>query len=403
MSAIPEGLAARARSHVDALCALGQDRHPGTQRNRAATAYVAEQMRALGLAVEELRFEVPEWHCGDASVRAGDMLVAAHPGPFSPPCEGEGPLIAITGAEQLHGLDARGAVLLLHGDIAREQFTPRDYPWYSNTAHAAILDALEQLEPLAIVAATDKNPATTAGLSPFPLIDDPGFPIPSAYVTAEEGSRLCTCAGQRVAVRIDSETSPSTGIQPIGRLAGSGTGRVIVGAHVDTKPNTPGALDNAAGVATMLVVAEYLAGQTLAYNVEFVAFNGEDHASSPGEVTYLAAYPDLSDVRLMVNIDDAGLEGGPTACSTYGLDDVTEALVDAAMARADSVVVGEPWPASDHMVFAMRGVPAIALIARDVDTVMGEVTHTPMDTPDKVDAALLADAARFIAELLRSL
>jgi aminopeptidase YwaD len=385
------------------LCALGPDRHPGTQRNRAATDYVAQQMRALGLAVEELTFDVPEWRYGDASLRIGPTHIAVHPGPFSSPADGAGSLLECSSAEQLGGLSARGAVLLLHGDIAKEQFTPREYPWYSDSAHAAILDALDALGPLAIVAATGKNPATTAGLSPFPLIDDPSFTVPSAYMTAEQGEQVRAHAGERVTVRIDSQTVPSTGTQLIGRLAGSGPGRVIVGAHVDTKPDTPGALDNAAGVATMLAVAELLAGQTLAYAVEFVPFNGEDHAASPGEVAYLAAYPDLSDVRLMVNVDDTGLLGGPSACSTYGLDEATSAVIEACMARADGVEAGSQWQASDHMIFAMRGVPAIALIARDVDTVMGEITHTPADTPDKVDAEVLAQAARFLADVIVSL
>jgi aminopeptidase YwaD len=403
VSAPLSALAASARSHVDALCGLGPDRHPGTQRNRAATDYVAERLRALGDVVEELGFDVPEWLYGDATLRVGDVRVAAHPGPFSPPVDGAGPLVEVSSAEQLGELSARGAILLLHGDIAKAQFTPREYPWYSDSAHEAILDALEALEPLAIVAATGKNPATTAGLSPFPLIDDPGFTVPSAYITAEQGELLRAHAGERATLRIDSRTVPSTGTQLIGRLPGSGSGRVIVGAHVDTKPDTPGALDNAAGVATMLVVAEMLAGETLAHTVEFVPFNGEDHASSPGEVVYLAAYPDLSDVRLMVNVDDTGLLGGPSACSTYGLDDETAAIIERCMARADAVETGPQWPASDHMIFAMRGVPAVALIARDVDTVMGEITHTPADTPDKVDADVLGDTARFIADVLRSL
>jgi aminopeptidase YwaD len=396
-------LAASARSHVDALCGFGPDRHPGTQRNRAATDYVAEKMRTLGLGVEGLGFDVPEWRYGDASLHLGETRVVAHPGPFSPPADGVGLLVEVSSAEQLGELSARGAVLLLHGDIAKAQLTPREYPWYSDSAHAAILDALEALRPLAIVAATGKNPATTAGLSPFPLIDDPAFTVPSAYIAVEQGEQLRALAGERVSVRIDSHSVPSTGTQLIGRLAGSGLGRVIVGAHVDTKPDTPGALDNAAGVATMLAVAELLVGETLACTVEFVPFNGEDHAASPGEVAYLAACPDLSDVRLMVNVDDAGLLGGPSACSTYGLDDATAAIIEACMARADRVEAGPQWSASDHMIFAMRGVPAIALIARDVDTVMGEITHTPADTPDKVDAEVLADTACFIADVLGSL
>jgi aminopeptidase YwaD len=192
-------------------------------------------------------------------------------------------------------------------------------------------------------------------------------------------------------------------VQLIGRLPGTEPGRIVIGAHVDTKPDTPGALDNAAGVATLLGVAQLLAGMALRHTVEFVPFNGEDHAASPGEVAYLSAYPDLSDVRLMMNIDDAGLLGGPTDCSAYGLDERAGALVAEIMDEFGSVTEGPQWPSSDHMIFAMRGVPALALTARDLGVVMSEISHTTADTPDRVDAQLLADAARFIAAVAEGL
>jgi hypothetical protein len=53
-------LTARLVRDIDRLCGPG-DRHPGTQRNRDATAYVAGCMRELGLEVEVLQFDVPEW------------------------------------------------------------------------------------------------------------------------------------------------------------------------------------------------------------------------------------------------------------------------------------------------------------------------------------------------------
>jgi aminopeptidase YwaD len=399
----PDSLAEAMRGHVEALCALGGDRHPGTARNRAATDYVADALAASGLEVEALGFEVPEWRYGTASARVGERVIDAQPGPFSPPCEGSGRLVAASHRAELSNLDLSGAVLLLHGEIARKQLVPRHYPWYSDPDDAQLLDAIEAAAPLAVIAATGKSPETTGALSPFPLIEDVGFAVPSAYITESDGQVLLTHVGEPVSVQIDSSTSPSTGVQLIGRLPGTEPGRIVIGAHVDTKPDTPGALDNAAGVATLLGVAQLLAGMALRHTVEFVPFNGEDHAASPGEVAYLSAYPDLSDVRLMMNIDDAGLLGGPTDCSAYGLDERAGALVAEIMDEFGSVTEGPQWPSSDHMIFAMRGVPALALTARDLGVVMSEISHTTADTPDRVDAQLLADAARFIAAVAEGL
>jgi aminopeptidase YwaD len=240
-------------------------------------------------------------------------------------------------------------------------------------------------------------------MSPFPLIDEPRFAAATAYLPAEAGVELARHAGETATVRIDSECVASSGVQPIGRLGGEGSRRVIVGAHVDTKPETPGALDNAAGVATILAVAELLASGPILHTVEIVAFNGEDHATSAGEVAYLEANPDLSDVALMVNVDGAGILGGPSAYSTYGVGEATTSLLQRLAAENPAITGGPTWPSSDHMIFAMRGVPSVALTSADIDAFFNDIAHTPTDTPDKVDEHVLASTARFIAELITQL
>lgn len=382
------------------LCDPG-DRHPGTDRNRAATAYAVTRMRELGLDVEELPFDVPEWRHGAASLAVGGTTVGAHPGPFSVAVRGEGPLRVVHTAGELDGLDASGAVLLLCDAIASEQLTPRRYPFYSEPSHATILDALEAAHPLAIVAATDTS-AMTAAMSPFPLIEEVGFGVPHAYLHMSVGARLEEHAGELARVQIDSAVLPSMGVQPIGCQPGMdpGAGRVVVSAHIDSKPDTPGAIDNAAGVAVLLAVADLLHDRDIRPSVEFVPFNGEDHTSAPGELAYLAAHPDLSDVRLALNIDAPGLPGSPTAYSGYNLDAQTEARASALAGRFPGIAVGPEWPASDHMVFAMRGVPAMAFTSTDFVVIMRSYAHTPADVPAILDTALLAETARYIAELI---
>ena len=49
--------------------------------------------------------------------------------------------------------------------------------------------------------------------------------------------------------------------------------RILIGAHYDSVPNTPGADDNASAVAVMLAVARCLGSRS---DVAYVAFNGEE-------------------------------------------------------------------------------------------------------------------------------
>ncbi len=383
---------------VRALCDPG-DRDLGTPRNRAATAYVAGRLATAAAETGTIRFEVPEWRPGRASVTATDAVLALHPGPFSPAVDGAGPLVPVARADELAASIPRDAVLLILGEAAATQLTPRGYPFYSDPGHAAILDAMEALRPLAVLAATGTSPMT-GGMSPFPLIEEVGFSAASAYMTPEQGARLARSAGERVSVSIESEVRPSHGLQPWGRSPGRSGRRIVVSAHVDSKPGTPGALDNAAGVAVMLAVADLLRGADPSHTVEFVPFNGEDHVLAPGEVAWLGANDSLADVLIAINVDAPGLPGMPSAYSAYGVDDAAATVLAGVAARHADVAEGPPWPASDHMIFAMRGVPAIAITSGDFARAAGVYSHTPKDVPAVLDYDLLAGTARFVADLI---
>ncbi len=51
---------------------------------------------------------------------------------------------------------------------------------------------------------------------------------------------------------------------------------LIVGAHYDSIPDSPGANDNASGVAALLAIADFLQGQSFARTVKLVAFANEE-------------------------------------------------------------------------------------------------------------------------------
>jgi hypothetical protein len=54
------------------------------------------------------------------------------------------------------------------------------------------------------------------------------------------------------------------------------TGELVLGAHYDTDPDTPGADDNASGVAVLLELARLAAGAKFERTVRFVAFTNEE-------------------------------------------------------------------------------------------------------------------------------
>ncbi|MGH6635075.1 MAG: M20/M25/M40 family metallo-hydrolase [Gammaproteobacteria bacterium] len=64
---------------------------------------------------------------------------------------------------------------------------------------------------------------------------------------------------------------------------------IVIGAHYDTVPGTPGADDNASGIAALIELARVLRAQTLDRTVRFVAFVNEEepfHSTQMGSGIY---------------------------------------------------------------------------------------------------------------------
>ena len=384
------------------LCETHPDRHVGGPGNRAANDLFAKEVAGAGFSVERIGFEAAEWVPGDAWLDLNDRREPLHAGPFSPTFAASAPLICIATVAELEALDAPGSIVLLHGEIAAEQLTPRRYPFYNTDSHKRILSALDGAWPAAVIAATDRTPMAAA-LCPFPLFEDGDLGHPSAYLHARDGDRLLPHAGEYVRLHIDSLQRRVPAEQVVVRKRGTASDgrRVVVSAHIDSRYGTPGALDNAAGVCVLLALADLLGEVTPAVDVELVPFNGEDDFAAPGEMAYLGrANAALDGIALVINIDAVGRKGDQTAISFYGCSDAIKQAALAAAASLPGVIEGPEWPMSDHMIFAMRGTPAIAITSTGLTDIAATVAHTVDDVPALVDPALVDDAARFIASLI---
>ncbi len=392
-----------AREHVARLCAVRPDRRPGSAGNAAATAYVTDVLRHLDWAVHEQWFDVVDWSGEQGAVMAGRSRWPVSPSPYSLGVEAAGTLVVARTPADLTR-DLRGCVLLMLDDLAREPLTPTGYPFYRNDQHAGILATLQQQRPLVVLAGTGKAPDVAGSLDPFPLIEDGAFAVATGNLRVEPARQLAARAGEQVHVRLPAHRWPATACNVVG-TRGESHGRVLIVAHVDSKPGTPGAVDNASGVAVLLLVAELLS-EAFQHaeprtGVELLAVNGEDYYAASGEVAYLEqAAEHLDEIAVLVNVDGVGYRGGATGLSTYGVPDEAAAVLSALVDRHLTVVPGPSWYQSDHMVFVPRGVPAVAATSEPLDVVLAEVAHSPHDTPDKVDPGLLTDLADLLAALV---
>ncbi len=396
---------AQAAAALRFLCTELPTRTLGTDGNRRATLYVEEQLAAVGWQCERQEFTCLEWIANGASLTAGGAQWSVLPGPWSLPGAVEAPLFACSTVEGIEGApDLSGRILLLHGLVTDEQLMPKRFPFYNPEEHQRIYAAIESKHPAAVLAATSRNPSLAGGIYPFPLIEDGDFDIPSAYMTDAEGARLLAAAADTVRLEICSERRPALGWNVVARKGSDFAHPIVLCAHIDAKDGTPGAIDNAAGVVTLLQTAVLLSDYGAKQGVEIVIFNGEDNYAAAGEVEYLRRLgPAVRNVRLAINVDGAGYRESATAWSLYGCTPPMEATLRAALCGRDGLVEGEPWFQSDHAVFVQAGAPALAFTTADFVDVWAHIAHTAADTPELVDCDALVSLAHAIRAVITAL
>jgi aminopeptidase YwaD len=391
------------KRHLEILCNDIGERRVGSEQNRRATAWAAENLKQAGWQVEVTELAVMDWKTGGATLRCGGETFEVFSSEYSLGCDVRGEMVEVDSVAALERADIAGKIVLLHGEIAAGQIAPKNFPFWNPEEHRHIVDLLERGKPLALVCATERNPATAGGVYPFTLFEDGDFDIPSVYTKDTEGVRLLSHVGQTVTLVSLAERIPETAFNVTARNGREGA-RIVISAHIDTKIGTPGAIDNATGVAVVLALAEFLRDSPLP--VELVIFNGEDYYGAPGQVSYVERNAGrFGDIALNITIDGAGYREGPSCFSPFGLpENIADAMREVLWENPE-LVEGQPWYQGDHSLFLQQGRPAIAVSSKwfidNMET--QQLTHTPADNLSVVDSRRVAGCATAIANLISKL
>jgi Zn-dependent M28 family amino/carboxypeptidase len=142
----------------------------------------------------------------------------------------------------------------------------------------------------------------------------------------------------------------------------------VIGAHYDSA-GTPGADDNASGVAGVLEAAKVLSQYSFKSTIVFIAFDGEESGLN-GSSQYVAAHAG-DNILGMLDLDMiAASRGAPTSTWVYSQpahDAIRNTLVDALATYGGitGVEMDNPYGLSDHVPFENQGFQACMLIEAD--------------------------------------
>jgi Zn-dependent M28 family amino/carboxypeptidase len=204
---------------------------------------------------------------------------------------------------------------------------------------------------------------------------------------------------------------------------------LVIGAHYDTVRTTPGADDNASGVAGLLAIAKKLAGTPMDRTVRFVAFAFEEppayRTRSMGSYHYAESLSDGRDeVEGMICLEMIGYFSDRDGSQHYPFPfmnlkfprtgnyiamvgnrrskDFTEQIAGAFRKGTDLPVITLNAPAfvvgidfSDHWSFNKFGIPAF--MVTDTAFYRNPNYHSPADLPGTLDYARMAKVVEGLA------
>lgn len=208
-------------------------------------------------------------------------------------------------------------------------------------------------------------------------------------------------------------------------------GRILLGAHYDTVARSPGADDNATGVATVLEAARLLGTLPTRRTLQLVLFDREE-TGLEGSIAFVDQLtPDTTPTAAVI-LDMLGYACQTPGCQTYpavlpiqpptdvgdflavigdqGHQFVIDAFVQGQVGTSSKVLtlsiplLGPLTPdlmRSDHTPFWNNRIGAVLLT--DTANFRNPHYHQPSDTPDSLDTRFLAGNAQIVVNALTTL
>jgi hypothetical protein len=172
---------------------------------------------------------------------------------------------------------------------------------------------------------------------------------------------------------------------------GRGPKRIVVGAHYDCVPESPGANDNGGGVAVLLALIKSMRETRWNYGIDFCFFDQEENGLI-GSKMYVRKFADKSTHLAMVNLDVEGSGNTVYIGPVGGGDDslIMPLARQAAKLTKFPFEEREIYPDSDHESFMRAGFENISVSvvpAGDVDKLVAMVkngwrVNSEKDLPD---------------------
>jgi Zn-dependent M28 family amino/carboxypeptidase len=382
-------------SHLERLVDIG-DRMTGSPGEREALTTTRDALAELGARNATVEtFGVQGWVRGSSGIETPDDGTASIALPRSPAGAATGRLVDCGDglpADFEAALD--GAVVVVSSTVPDhyDRFIHRREKYYRAVEAGAAAFVFRNHTPGCLA------PTGSVGTDDAPI-----GPIPAVGVSKEAGTRLVRRhEDEQVTVRVDCETPDATSGVVRADIGPDTDRAVYLTSHVDAHDIAEGAVDNAAGTATVLEATRALLARDtdLSRRVRVVCFGAEEVGLRGSKREAERIDPDA--VQALVNCDGV-CRGRTLQWYTHGFGALADAVTDIADRFGHPVSVHPTQhPHSDHWPFVARGVPALLVSSEGDDRGRGW-GHTRADTLDKLERRTLREGAVLVAAVVAAL
>lgn len=389
----PENIENRLYSHVEFLVSIAP-RFTGTQAEAIAASYIENEFKSYGLETWVENFVVENSYViEEASLRV------------TSPEQGELDFIPI-----LYSPSAENAA----GGLTHVVSVPADY---SQVGGRFVLMGRENLDsfvgglveplPLAVLTFYENWP-------PYSEVWTATLKVPLLWISSEDAQRLIELLVQdnvELELRFRARVQSGVSYNVIAVLPGTSDEIVVFNAHHDSVL-TPGAVDDASGVAIVLETARALSAENFSRTVMFVTFGGEELGLF-GSEDFVSRHTDNL-FAVAVTIDsiapgpDNGLRVGlrdiDGLATTKWLDTYVQRLAEELGLEARDEHRNVVGGYSDYYSFTKNGVPGTLIYWTNFEH--GQALwpiHTLGDNLNAVNSRRLAQVTSFGTQLIRKL
>jgi Zn-dependent M28 family amino/carboxypeptidase len=400
-------------------------RPSGSPQARAASEYVAEELRKLGLEVRLQPVAVPHWvrgaeaaalveYPGMVAGTTQKIVLVGLGGSSSTPADGlTADVVTVNSFDELTALghDKVGGKIVLFNEIFDKQKAA------AGMAFAAYGEAVryrgagpKAAADLGAVAALVRSVGNADYRLPHTGFSYPAG-IPAGAVTAEDADLIVHLAAQgKVRMRLtlaSQKLADETGYNVIADLKGSEHPEqiVVVSGHLDSWDLGTGAIDDGAGVVIAMEAAEILQRLHLrpARTLRVIAWMDEETGGA-GSKAYSTEYSNDFPRHIAAIESDAGAAHplGFDVKSAPAAVDALRAVQSVLLSIGASVLQPTTYPpGADISAMSEAGVPAFGVM-QDGRTYFS-YHHTAADTLDKVMPMELRENAAAMAVLAYAL